>query len=398
MGKALNNVRILDLTHFYNGPYATLVLAFLGAEVIKVEPPPRGETARAIYKIPGSTESFPFVMLNSNKKGITLNLKAPRGQELFKELVKQSDVVAENFAVGVMERLGLGYESLKQLTPRLIYATGTGYGLTGPYSSYPAFDPMIQAMAGVMSTTGFPDGPPLKAGPAVADILGGIHLAAGILAALYQRERTGEGTLVEISIHDTAIPPLTTHLASYLAQGGTPMRSGNTAPGKALAPYNCYAARDGYVLVLAADNKKWRAVCKIIGREDLATDPLFATSAARAKRADEVDAILGEWIGRQAKQEVMERFAAADIPCGIVKEVPEILTDSHLRARGTLQDVKHPTAGEVTVLTSPLRLAGQNPSVDSPSPTLGQHNEQVYRELLGLSAAELADLKEQGVI
>ena len=398
MAKALDNVRVLDLTHIYNGPYATLVLAFLGAEVIKVEPPHRGENARTIYKVPGSEESFPFVMLNSNKKGITLNLKAPRGQELFKELVKRSDVVAENFAVGVMDRLGLGYESLKQLNPRLIYATGTGYGLTGPYSSYPAFDPVIQAMAGVMSTTGFPDGPPLKAGPAVMDIMGGIHLAAGILAALYQRNRTAEGTLVEVSIHDTAIPPLTTHIAGYLARGGMLARSGNTAPGKALAPYNCYAAKDGYVLLLAADDKKWRAVCQIIGREDLATDPLFATNAARAKRADEVDAVLGEWIRGRTKQEVMEQFAAADIPCGIVKEVPEILTDPHLRVRGMLQDVEHPTAGQVTVLASPLRLSGQNPTVDFPSPTLGQHNEEVYGELLGLSTAELAGLKEQGVI
>ena len=398
MTKALENVRVLDLTHIYNGPYATLVLGFLGAEVIKLEPPHRGENARMIYKVPGSEESFPFIMLNSNKKGITLNLKSVRGQELFKELVKRSDVLAENFAVGVMDRLGLGYEILKHLNPRLIYATGTGYGLSGPYSPYPAFDPVIQAMAGVMSTTGFPDGPPLKAGPAVMDILGGIHLAAGILAALYQRDRTGEGMLVETSLYDAAVFPLITHISSYLAHGGMLERSGNTAPGKVFSPYNCYAARDGYVLLLGAEGQKWQALCKLIGREELATDPRFATNAARAQRANEVDAIVGAWVAERSKQEVMERLVAVDIPCGIVKEVPEVLADPHLRARGTLQDVEHPTVGKVTVLASPLRLAGQTPTVHSPSPTLGQHNEQVYGKLLGLSAAELVALKEQGVI
>lgn len=398
MVKALDDVRVLDLTHIYNGPYATLMLGFLGAEVIKVEPPPRGENARRIYKIPGSAESYPFVMLNSNKKGITLNLKAPRGQAIFKTLVQQVDIVVENFAAGVMDRLGLGYEVLKSLNPRLIYATGTGYGLSGPYRAYPAFDPVIQAMAGVMSTTGFPEGPPLKAGPAVMDILGGIHLCAGILAALHQRERTGDGTLVETSLYDAAIGPLVTHIASYLATGGRLERAGNTAPGQAFSPYNCYAAKDGYVLLLAADEAKWRALCHIIGRADLVHDPRFATNAARIQRIAEVDAIVGGWIAQQTKQEVMDRCVAADITCGIVKEVPEVLSDPHLRARGTLQDVDHPTAGRVTVLAAPVRLGGQNPTVDAPSPTLGQHNELIYGKLLGLSAEELAALKEQGVI
>lgn len=361
MTKALENVRVLDLTHIYNGPYATLVLGFLGAEVIKLEPPHRGENARMIYKVPGSEESFPFIMLNSNKKGITLNLKSARGQEVFKELVRRSDVLAENFAVGVMDRLGLGYEVLKHLNPRLIYATGTGYGLRGPYSPYPAFDPVIQAMAGVMSTTGFPDGPPLKAGPAVMDILGGIHLAAGILAALYQRDRTGEGMLVETSLYDAAVVPLITHISSYLAQGGMLERSGNTAPGKVFSPYNCYAARDGYVLLLGAEGQKWQALCKLIGREELATDPRFATNAARAQRANEVDAIVGAWIAERSKQELMERLVAADIPCGIVKEVPEVLADPHLRARGTLQDVSIPRWGKSPCWPHPCGLPARPP-------------------------------------
>jgi CoA:oxalate CoA-transferase len=397
MVRALDDIRILDLTHIYNGPYATWLLGFLGADIVKVEPPRRGEAVRKIFKLPDSEESYPFIMLNSNKKGITLNLKAPRGQELFKELVKQFDIVVENFAAGVMDKLGLGYEVLKGLNPRLIYASGTGFGLSGPYRMYPAFDPIIQAMAGVMITTGFPDNPPVKAGPPIIDILSGTHLCAGILAALRQRDRTGKGLLVETSMYDAALGPMITQMSSYLARGVTG-RFGNTAPGRAFSPYNCYKAQDGYVLLLAADEEKWRALCQLMDREDLLVDPHFATNAARSKRVDEVDAIVGAWVAQRSKQEVMELLTAVDITCGAVQEVPEVLTDLHLRTRGTLQDIIHPTAGKVTVPTSALRLDGQAPRVESPSPTLGQHNEQVYGNLLGLSTAELTELKEQGVI
>ena len=397
MTRALDDVRVLDLTHIYNGPYATLMLALLGAEVIKVEPPQTGENVRRIFKIRGSDESYPFIMLNSNKKGITLNLKAPRGQELFKELAKQSDIVVENFAVGVMDRLGLGYEVLQQLNPGLIYASSTGFGRSGPYSEYPAYDPIIQAMIGIMSTTGFPDNPPVKAGPPILDIMGGIHLCAGILAALHLRDRTGEGTLVETSLYDAAIGPLISQFSSHLVNGITG-RWGNTVPGRILSPYNCYAAKDGYVLLLVADEVKWRAFCRIIGREDLIDNPLFATNAARIKRVDELDAIVSEWVAQRTRQEVMERLASADITCGIVQDVPEVLQDPHLRARGTLQDITHPTVGKVTVIGSPVRLDGEPPTIDSPSPTLGQHNELIYGKRLGLSATELSRLKEQGVI
>jgi crotonobetainyl-CoA:carnitine CoA-transferase CaiB-like acyl-CoA transferase len=397
MPKPLDDVRVLDLTHIYNGPYATLMLALMGAEVIKVEPPQTGENVRKIFKIRGSDESYPFVMLNSNKKGITLNLKTPRGQELFKELAKESDVVVENFAVGVMDKLGLGYDVLKQLHPGLIYASSTGFGRSGPYSEYPAYDPIIQAMIGIMSSTGFPGNPPVKAGPPILDIMGGIHLCAGILAALHLRERTGEGTIVETSLYDAAVGPLISQFSSHLVNGITG-RWGNTAPGRVFAPYNCYAARDGYVLLLVANDVKWRAFCQVIGREDLSEHPLFATNAARVKRFDEVDEIISAWVAQRTRQEVMEQVARADVTCGVVQEVPEVLRDPHLRSRGTLQDITHPTAGKVTVIGSPVRFAGEPPTVDSPSPLLGQHNELIYGKLLGLSGGEITALKEQGVI
>src|SRR5215510_611143 len=397
MAKPLDDIRVLDLTHVYNGPYSTLMLALMGAEVIKVEPPETGDRVRRIFKIRGTEESYPYLMLNSNKKGITLNLKTERGRELFRELAKQSDVVVENFAVGVLDKLGFGYDVLKELNPRLIYASSSGFGRSGPYRDYPAFDPIIQAMVGIMSVTGFPGNPPVKAGPPVLDIMGGIHLCAGILAALHLRSRTGTGTIVETSLYDAAVGPLISQFSSHLVNGITG-RWGNTVPGRIFAPYNCYAAKDGYVLLLVADEVKWQAFCRVIGREDLIDNPLFATNAVRAKRVDAVDEIVGEWVAQKTRQEVMERLASADITCGIVQEVPEVLHDPHLRTRGTLQDITHPTAGKVTVIGSPVRLNGEPPTVDSPSPLLGQHNELIYGTLLGLSPREIASLKEQGVI
>ena len=398
MVKPLEDVRVLDLTHIYNGPYATLMLALMGAEVIKVEPPQTGENVRRIFKVRGSEESYPFIMLNSNKKGITLNLKTPRGKELFKELAKQADVVVENFAVGVLDKLGLGYDVLKQLHPSLIYASSSGFGRSGPYSEYPAYDPIVQAMIGLMSSTGFPDNPPVKAGPPVLDIMGGIHLCTGILAALHMRSRTGEGTIVETSLYDAAIGPLISQFSSHLVNGVTG-RWGNTAPGRVFAPYNCYKAKDGYVLLLvAANDVKWRAFCQVIGREDLIDDPQFATNSARVKHFDELDAIVGEWVAPRSRREVMELLASADVTCGVVQDVPEVLEDPHLRARGTLQDITHPTAGKVTVVGSPIRFDNEPPTVETPSPTLGQHNDLIYGKLLGLSASEIASLKEQGVI
>jgi CoA:oxalate CoA-transferase len=394
--RALDDVRILDLTHVYNGPYATLLLGFLGAEIIKVEPI-RGEMARTIFKIPKSDESYAFIMLNSNKKGITLNLKTERGRELLKELATRCDVVVENFAAGVMDKLGLGYEELRKLNRGLIYASGSGFGRSGPYSNYPAFDPVVQAMTGLMNSTGFPENPPVKAGPPIFDIMSGTHLCAGILAAIHQRDRTGEGTIVETSLFEASLGPLITQMSAYMARGLNG-RFGNTAPGRLFSPYNTFKTKDGYVLLLVANDDKWQALCKVMKREELIDDPRYATNAARAKRFDEVDALVTSWTLQHTKQEVMELLANADVTCGIVKEIPEVINDPHLRERGTLQDIEHPTAGKVTVLASPIRLNDEVPTIDSPSPTLGEHNDLIFGKLLGLSTKEIASLREQGVI
>lgn len=397
--RPLDDLRVLDLTHVFNGPYAAQVLGFLGAEIIKLESLPYGERARSIFPIPDAeTQSYPFAMLNSNKKGITLNLKSERGKALFKRLVAQVDIVMENFAAGTLDKLGLGYPVLKAVNPRVIYASSSGYGQSGPYSDYPAFDSIVQAMSGIMATTGAPDGPPTKAGPPIMDIMGGIHFAAGILAAVHQRDKTGRGLQVETSLFESAIGPLTAQISAYRAQGGKYERAGNRAPNLAFSPYNCYPASDGYVLLLTSDNRRWRALCTLMDREDLAEDARFATNAARRQVADEVDAIVGAWTRRHAKHALMRMCGEADITCGAVQTVEEVLHDPHLRQRGILKDIQHPSAGTVTVLGPPWRFDGAQPPTTAPSPNLGEHNAVVYRDLLGLSAAELDQLKDAGVI
>lgn len=398
IGDPLDDLRVLDLTHYYAGPYATLLLSFLGAEVIKIEPPRRGEQARTLYKPPGAPVGLPFVLMNSNKRSVTLDLKRAEGRELFKRLLGHGDIVVENFAPGVMERMGLGYPVLRELNPRLIYATGTGYGLSGAYRELPAFDPVVQAMSGIMATTGEPHGPPMKAGPAVVDILGGVHLAAAILGAIRQRDRTGQGMLVEVALHDAAIPTLTTFVGAWYAMGRRELRGGNRAPGAAIAPYNAYPARDGYVLILAPDDKRWQRLSELMGRPELAQDPRFVSVAARAQNQDALDEAIARWTCTRSKHELMETLNRADVFCGVVKQFEEVMTDRHLHERGMLRDIEHPQAGPVTVITSPLRLGGKPPVLRSPSPVLGADNEEILGKLLGLGADQLAQLRDQGAI
>jgi CoA:oxalate CoA-transferase len=280
--RPLDDLRILDLTHFYNGPYATFLLSHLGAEVIKVEAPGIGDGARALFRRKDKPYGTPFAMLNSNKQSITLNLKSDEGRALFKRMVRKADIVVENYAAGTMDSMGLGYEILRAENPRLIYATSTGFGLNGPYRDVAAFDPIVQAMAGVMAITGEKDGPPMKTGATVADILGGVHLCAGLLAAIRQRDRSGQGLMVELCLYDSVIPALTTFVGA-MDMGLTNLRDGNRASGGALSPYNSYPASDGWVMVLANDDFRWTKLCGLMGQPDLAVEEGFATARARSK-------------------------------------------------------------------------------------------------------------------
>jgi formyl-CoA transferase len=396
--RPLDDIRVLDLTHFYNGPYGTLMLSYLGADVVKIEPPGHGEGMRPLYRAPGREISLGFAILNVNKRSVTLNLKSDEGRELFKRMVDRADVVAENFAFGAMESFGLGYEVLRTINPRIIYATGTGYGLSGPYRDLPAFDPVIQAMSGVVSTTGDADGMPTKAGPAVVDMLGGIHLAAAILAALRSRDRTGQGMLVEVALLDAVVPTLTTHIGAYYGMGIKQTRTGNRSPGGVIVPYNVYPASDGYVLILAADNRRWRRLCEVVGRPELADHSRFATLRARATNVDAVDEIISAWTRAHTRDTLMAILNGADVFCGSVKELPEVMNDPHLRMRGMLRAIDDPRLGRITIWTSPLRMNGEAPVPGSPAPELGADTDDFLRTELGLDAASIESLRARKVI
>lgn len=389
--RPLDGMLVLDLGQIYNGPYCGLLLGFMGARVLKIEPP-EGDVVRRRKR---EVEPYPIVMLNSNKESVVLDLKQPKGKELFLALVRQSDALIENFAVGVMDRLGLGWEVLRQENPRLVYGGSSGFGLDGPYRDLAAMDVTIQAMSGIMNATGQPDGPPTKAGPAVCDFLAGVHLCAGILGALVQRERTGEGQRVEVAMHEAAVISLASAMGAVM-DGDTkvPDRTGNRHPALAMAPYNTYPCTDGHVAIFTSAERHWHAVCRVVGREELLQDPGYATTPGRAQRMAEIDDMVGAWTFRRSKDEVMRILNDAHVPCAPVKTAREVAEDPHLLARGHWVDVDHPRRGKTRVPISPIRLhtAGKG-EIRRPAPTLGQHTDAVLAELLGLKAQELAALR-----
>jgi crotonobetainyl-CoA:carnitine CoA-transferase CaiB-like acyl-CoA transferase len=393
--RPLEGMLVLDLGQIYNGPYCGLLLGFMGARVLKIESP-EGDIVRRRQR---HVEPYPLVMLNSNKESVVLDLKRPEGKALFLRLARQADVVVENFAAGVMDRLGLGWEALRADNPRLVYATSTGFGLTGPYRDLPAMDLTIQAMSGIMNATGFPDRPPVKAGPAVCDFLGGVHLFAGVMSALVQRERTGQGQLVEVAMLDAAVIALASALGVFMDGDTTvPPRTGNRHPALAMAPYNVYETRDGYVAIFTASDRHWESITRVLGREDLRDDPAFGTTPARAARMEEIDAMVTAWTRRHTRDEVLAILADAHVPCAPVRTTGEVVNDPHLHERGVWVDVQHPRRGKTRVPVSPIRLHGSAPVAMKPAPLLGQDTDRVLAELLGLDARELAALHAAGVI
>ncbi|MBV8491888.1 MAG: CoA transferase [Alphaproteobacteria bacterium] len=392
----LAGLTVIDFGQIFQGPYATFLLAKGGAGVIKVEPP-GGEPLRR-RALPEKHATLPFAMLNQNKRAVTLNLKHARGPELLLEMVRRADVLLENFSPGTMDELGVGWSILHEINQRLIYATGTGFGISGPDRDNLAMDLTIQAASSIMSVTGAPDGPPMKAGPTVVDYMGGIHLYAGILTALYERDRTGEGRLVEIAMQETVYPTLAASFEYYHRTGKPPPRTGNRQAGLSTTPYNVYPCADGHAAIHIVTEGHWRNLLKTMGREELADDPRFRTNADRIAHMDETDAIVSEWTRSLPKMEVFARAKANRVPCAPVRTAPEVMRDPHMHERGMLEDVEHPELGPITVPTTPLRLHGSAKPPLRPSPRIGEHNDEIYGGWLGLSAAELAVLKEEGVI
>jgi CoA:oxalate CoA-transferase len=297
-----------------------------------------------------------------------------------------------------MDDLGVGWSVLREINPRLVYATGTGFGISGPDRDNLAMDLTIQAASGIMSVTGAPDGPPMKAGPTLVDFMGGIHLYAGILTALYERDRSGEGRLVEVAMQETVYSSLAASFEYYHRTGEPPPRTGNRQAGLSSTPYNVYPAADGHVAIHVVTEGHWKNLIKAMGREDLADDPRFATNADRIAHMDETDALVADWTRTLPKMAVFARLKAGRVPCAPVRTAPEVMADRHMHERGMLVDIEHPELGPITVPTSPLRLHGLGQAPAAASPTPGQHNAEIYGGWLGLSARELAALKDEGVI
>lgn len=392
----LSGITVIDLSHVYNGPYATFLMAMAGAHVIKVEPH-GGEHLRSRGDMGGA--ALPFAMLNSNKQSVTLDLKSEAGRRLLGEMVARADILVENFAPGVTDRLGIGSAALQKINPRLIYGSSSGYGKTGPYRDYPAMDLVMQAMCGVIASTGFPDQPPVKAGPALCDFSAGIHLYAAIMTALYEREITGKGRVVEVSMQDAIYSSLASNLGMLHARGdAAPARTGNRHGGLGISPYNVYQTKDGYVVINAPGDQHFRSILQVMGRADLTDDPRFATRSSRVENVSDVDSLIEAWTLTLPKQDIAEWLLAASVPCAPVRELSEVILDRNMHARGSLQWIDHPELGRVVLPHSPLVFEGSPRRKIETSSPLGQDNSDVFGRWLGHSEEQLDLFRRDRVI
>ena len=401
MSQALEGIRVIDFTHDQAGPSCTQMLAWLGADVIKIERPPHGDRARRLWNMDNpDIDSFFFLLLNSNKRSIAVDLKTEDGKEIVRRLIKECDIVAENLGPGVMERLGLGYEAVKALNPRTVYASVKGFGSYGPYSGFKCFEPVAQATSGAMSVTGESDGPPLVNGANIGDSGTGMHLAIAILAALVQRGRTGTGQLVEVAMQEAVLNLTRVKYTGTLATGKPLERSGNrSATGGYSDLIRCAGGgpNDGVYLIVPADNPEmFHAVMDVIGRPELKEDERFKTAAARARNGVALTEIIEGWTRSRDKRDVMQVFAGRGIPCGAVLDTAEVLADPHLRERGTIRDLDHPTRGRFSTILSPVRLS-DSPIAPRRAPLLGEHSDDIL-SLAGYSADEVRELRERKVV
>src|ERR1700712_517365 len=398
MTTPLAGITVLDFGQIFQGPYATMLMAKAGGDVIKINPPGGNPLRRRFIASGSGDTTLPMAMLNANKRAVTLNLKADAGKHLLKQMVEKADVLLENFAPGTLDNLGVGYEVLKEINPRLVYATGTGLGITGPDRDNLAMDFTIQAASGIMSITGDPDGPPMKAGPTLVDFMGGIHLYAAVMTALLQRTVTGQGQLVEIAMQETVYSSLASSYDYHLRTGKVPPRAGNRQAGLSSAPYNAFRTKDGWVAVHVVTEGHWQNLLRAMGRDDLLDDPRFSTNTARTENMEATEALVTAWTLGLGKMEVVAAAKRYKIPVAAVRNAIEVMNDPHMHERGMLQRIDHPSLGPIVVPNSPLRLHGSDRVDPVPSPSLGQHNAEVYGVWLGLGPDGVAALKHSGAI
>ena len=391
----LEGVRVLDLTRVLAGPYCGMILADMGADVIKIERREKGDDARNNAPVINGESAY-FMNLNRNKRGMTLDLKSQKGKEIFRKLVKRSDIVLENFRPGVMERLGLGYEELKKINPAIVYGAVSGFGQYGPYSSRAGYDIVGQAMSGLMSTTGWPDTPPTRSGTAISDVSAGLSCCIGVLAAYINRLKTGEGEKVDISLVDTLVSSLEIINMIYLCTGRVPDRIGNRY--EAIYPYDSFQAKDGMVVIACGNNKLYELLKGIIGDSRLAA-PEFSDNLLRVEHHKKLKAILEEWTVLHGIHDIVDRLLTAGIPSAPIYSIDQVVKDPHIGgAREMFVEVEHPKAGRVTLTGSQFKFTNRKVEISRPSPMLGEHTREILTKELNMEPEEYERLLREKVI
>ena len=393
--KPLENLRVLDLARVLSGPYCTMVLADLGADVIKVERPGSGDDTRGWVPPFIGDESAYFLSVNRNKRSLTLDLKSDEGKEVVYRLARWADVVVENFRPGTADKLGVGYDTLRDLNPRLIYCAISGFGQTGPYRDKPGYDAIGQAMGGLMSVTGYPELPPVRFGVAIADLGAAMWSLVGILSALRVREETGRGQYIDTSLFEGQLSWLTYIAGNYFATGQTPERHGSAHPN--IVPYQAFETADGNVMVTVGNDSLWQKFAVALGLDEMAADPKYRTNEKRAEHRDELTERLSKVFRKKTTDEWLEVLDESGVPAAPIQSVADVVADPHAAARDMFVKLQHPTAGEITVTGIPVKFSQTPGEITTPPPTLGQHSEEVLKEL-GYGPGEIAELREQNII
>jgi CoA:oxalate CoA-transferase len=395
MDKVLDGVRILDLTRVLAGPFCTMVLADLGAEVIKVEMPGTGDDSRSAGPFIGGESTY-FMSLNRGKKSLTLNLRYQEGKTILKELVSKADVLIENFRPGTMKKLELDYPLLSAENPRLIYAAISGYGQSGPYREKPAYDFIVQGMGGVMGLTAHPGGPPTRVAVAIGDITAGLFAAIGILSALRERDLSGKGQMIDVSMLDCQVSLLENPLARYFATGEVPVPIGNIHP--TLNPMGSFPTKDRYIIIGIGNDSLWKAFCEVVDKKQWIEDERFITNAKRTENSAQLGALLEELFRTRTTADWLEALENAGIPCGPINTVDEVANDPHIGFREMIVSTQHPIAGEVKMAGAPIKMSRTPGAVGAPPPILGEHTDEILQNLLGYSRDNIETLRKKGII
>jgi CoA:oxalate CoA-transferase len=393
--KPLQGIVVLDLTRVLAGPYCGMVLADYGCDVIKIEPPGEGDDSRAFGPFVGKESAY-FMSLNRNKRSMTLNLKEAEAKELFKEMVKKADVVMENYRPGTMEKFGLGYEDLKKINPRIIYAACSGFGHTGPYSLKPGYDILAQAMGGMMSITGPEGGEPVRVGASIGDIIAGLFTTIGVLMSVHHREKTGEGQKIDVSMLDCQLAVLENAIARYFVNGVAPKPLGTRHP--SITPFDAFKSKDGSIIVGAGNDRLWEKLCELVGLPELKNDERFKNNSLRTQNVKDLYSYLQPAFQVKSTAEWIVELEAAGIPCGPINTIDKVVVDPQVLAREMIVETEHPVAGPVKMAGVPIKLSATPGSVDTPAPMLGQHTAEILSELLGMSPEQVEELHRKQIV